>query len=121
MTNRSKKDFLEKLSNITPVPTVHNSGKKYVFRTNSDLKNACTQIAYGVFEPGEICEAHTHPTMFEYFFFIKGKGSYIIDEEKYDINEHTFLEIPAGYKHSLHADKNERLEFIYWGVATDLD
>lgn len=112
-------DLIKRLKDLTPVPTAHGTGKKYVFRQNDEMSNASTQVAYGIFQPGEVCEEHVHPTMFEYFFFIKGKGTYFIENESYELKENFFLEIPAGLKHSLHANKGDVLEFIYWGVAID--
>lgn len=83
--------------------------------------HASTQVAYGKFSPGEVCEEHVHLTMYEYFFFISGKGEYKIDGETYELMPNTFLEIPAGAKHSLHASEEGELHFVYWGVATDLN
>lgn len=115
----SQLDFSKSLNKLSAIETAHGSGKKYVFRTNEQMKNSSTQIAYGVFKPGEVCETHIHPTMYEYFFFIKGVGTYIIGEQKVDLQPNTFLEIPPGVQHSLHADKGKTLEFVYWGIATD--
>lgn len=107
------------LSELKPQVIAHGSGTKFVFRSNEQMPNDSTQFAFGVFKPGEVCETHLHPTMFEYFFFIKGKGTYIIEDSIIDLAPNTFLEIPAGKEHSLHADKGETLEFVYWGIATD--
>ncbi len=115
----SQLKFSENLNNLIAQSTAHGSGTKFVFRTNEQLQNKSTQFAFGVFKPGEVCETHTHPTMFEYFFFIKGIGTYRIGDSIIDLKPNTFLEIPAGIEHSLHADKGETLEFVYWGVATD--
>lgn len=115
----SQHKFSSNLLDLVSQTTAHGSGTKLVFRTNEQMKNSSTQIAYGVFKPGEECESHIHPTMFEYFFFIKGFGTYVIEDESIELSPNTFLEIPPGKKHSLHADKQEQLEFVYWGVATD--
>jgi len=111
--------LLKKLSELSPQVTAHGSGKKYVFRSNEDMPNASTQIAFGHFKPGEVCEEHVHPTMFEYFFFISGEGTYKIEGVEYNLEPNIFLEIPAGYTHSLHADKEKGLMFVYWGIAVD--
>ena len=117
----SDKDLLKKLSELSPVPTAHGTGLKYVFRSNDQMYHSSTQIAYGQFKPGEVCEEHVHPSMFEYFYFIRGKGTYIIDGQLYDLEPNVFLEIPAGLSHSLHADKGELLSFVYWGVASIIE
>lgn len=107
------------LQDLIPQDTAHGTGRKIVFRNNEQMSHKCTQIAYGVFEVGEVCETHIHPTMYEYFFFIKGRGTYKVGEQIINLIPQTFLEIPAGVEHSLHADKAEKLEFVYWGIATD--
>ena len=113
-----KSDFFKKLSDLIPQTTTHGVGNKFVFRTNEEMTHAGTQIALGKFKPGEVCEEHIHPTMYEYFFFIDGEGTYKINNKKYHIEPNSFLEIPAGLRHSLHADKDKELCFVYWGIAT---
>lgn len=113
-----KPELLKKLSDIVPETTTHGSGEKFVFRRNQELPHASEQVAFGQFKSGEVCEEHIHPTMFEYFFFISGEGTCIIEGVEYQLMPNSFLEIPAGKKHSFHADKNSDLRFIYWGIAT---
>ncbi|MEX0856907.1 MAG: cupin domain-containing protein [Balneolaceae bacterium] len=112
-----KPNLLNRLTDLESETTAHGSGAKSVFRTNEQMPHLSTQVAYGVFKPGEACEEHVHKTMYEYFFFITGEGTYTIDGEEYSLKPDTFLEIPAGIKHSLHADKNTELKFVYWGIA----
>lgn len=107
------------LSELTPEPTAHGSGSKFVFLSNDELDSRQTQIAYGSFKPGEICQEHLHPTMEECFFFLKGTGIYIVGDERIELINGTFLRIPAGVRHTLIAMGTEPLEFVYWGVATD--
>lgn len=113
-----KPELLKKLSDIIPESTAHGSGVKFVFRNNEEMPNAITQVAFGHFKPGEVCKEHIHPTMFEYFYFVSGEGTYRINGIEYHLESDTFLEIPAGSNHSLHADKGKNLRFIYWGVST---
>jgi len=108
----------KKLRDLEPQPTVHGSGLKSVFKTNPEMPHNGTQVAFGHFRPGETCKSHVHPTMYEYFYFLSGEGTYRVGDEKYDLVPESFLEIPAGVEHSLHADKNSDLRFVYWGVAT---
>lgn len=116
---RSKPEIFRKLAELEPEPTAHGSGTKFVFRTNSQMPHMSTQAAFGVFKPGETCEEHQHPTMYEYFYFISGEGTYTVNGVDYHLVPGSFLEIPAGMKHSLVADKGMELRFVYWGVATD--
>lgn len=109
--------YTKHLKNIHPVKIAHGNSKKYVFRSNEELPNSITQIAYGYFEPQNYCDKHSHPTMDEYFYFIEGEGTYFVGDEKIDIKPGLFLEIPAGTEHSLSASENGELKFVYWGVA----
>lgn len=105
------------LSSLAPEETSHGGTKKWVFRSNSELHNSLTQIAFGKFEPGESCPLHLHQTMDEYFFFLDGIGTYIIGDESLSIEPRMLIEIPAGTQHQLIADNGTTLEFIYWGVS----
>ena len=113
------KNIFELLQNIPAITTAHGEGKKQVFLNNGDTITALTQFAYGIFEPGEKCSMHTHPTMDECFFFLKGNGTYKVGDTTYELVPKSFLRIPAGVPHSLLATGNENLEFVYFGVATE--
>ena len=113
------KNIFELLQNIPAITTAHGEGKKQVFLNNGDTITALTQFAYGVFEPGEKCSMHTHPTMDECFFFFKGTGTYTIDGSVYALQPNAFLRIPAGTPHELEANGSSTLEFVYFGIATD--
>ncbi len=116
---QSKHSIIRKLEEISPEPTAHGSGSKFVFRANNQMPHMSTQVAFGIFKPGEACEEHLHPTMYEYFYFISGEGTYTIDGVDYNLEPEVFLEIPSGLKHFLVADKGTELRFVYWGVALD--
>lgn len=108
---------VKRLQGITAEETSHGGTKKWVLKSNNELDNSLTQIAFGRFEKDESCPVHVHPTMDEYFFILNGKGTYIIGEEMVDLEPNMLIEIPAGTEHQLLADKDNHLEFIYWGVA----
>ncbi|WP_074224548.1 cupin domain-containing protein [Algoriphagus halophilus] len=105
------------LKSLVPVDNAHGFGKKLVFKKNDELDNSLTQIAIGVFQPDESCEEHMHPTMFEYFYFLNGEGTYRVGGEDIKIYNGLLLEIPAGVLHSLHNEGIDELRFLYWGVA----
>ena len=111
-------EYHKYLSDISPETTNHGSGLKYVFLSNEAMNSPLTQIAYGQFQSGERCEEHVHATMDECFFFLKGRGNYLVGDVNVELLPNTFLRIPAGTKHSLVAGKEGPLEFVYWGVAT---
>ncbi|GAB3930821.1 cupin domain-containing protein [Mucilaginibacter myungsuensis] len=109
--------FHQLLAHIAAEPNAHARGMKQVFTKNSDTDSALTQFAYGVMSKGDRSGRHSHATMDEYFFFIKGKGIYHIADELIDLLPTTFVRIPAGTEHELINDHNEPLEFVYFGVA----
>ena len=111
--------FYQQLKEVEAVSTAHGTGIKQVFLKNEDLDNSVTQVAYGTMQPGEGCEEHIHKTMDEFFFFLKGRGTYTIENVDYELSPNTFLRIEAGKNHSLMAKGDQPLEFVYWGVATD--
>jgi quercetin dioxygenase-like cupin family protein len=113
------KQLSQFFGNIEGIVTAHGTGNKKVFRFNHEMPHAMTQIAHGTFKPGEICEEHEHPTMYEYFYFLSGEGTYIVGENEYELKAGVFLEIPAGVKHRLEAKGSSDLTFVYWGIATD--
>jgi len=109
----------QSLSDIKPVPTVHNLGEKFVFLKNEDTPTAVTQFAFGKLMPGEDVESHLHPTMEECFYFLSGAGEYTVDNFAYMVKPETFLRIPANTLHSLKVTSITPLTFVYFGVAVD--
>ena len=105
------------LSNMLPNATAHNQGQKFVFLSNGQSPTNLTQFAYGSFAPGESSQLHTHQTMEEFFFIVKGEGVCLCGADRYHIGQGAFLRIPAGVLHSLEASAAEGLEFVYFGVA----
>lgn len=98
--------------------TAHLQGLKRVFLRNSDTPTALTQVAHGTFRSTDFCELHSHDTMEEVFFFLRGKGVYTVGESQISLENGVFIRIPAGVHHRLEAVGEEPLEYIYFGVAT---
>ncbi|GAB3023977.1 cupin domain-containing protein [Spirosoma pulveris] len=99
--------------------TAHAQGAKQVFLRNADTPTNVTQVAYGIFTKADYCELHTHATMEECFFFLKGEGIYVVDDQTIPLNHGVFVRIPAGVPHRLEATGNDPLEYVYFGVATN--
>lgn len=99
--------------------TAHAQGAKQVFLRNSDTPTNVTQVAYGTFSKADYCELHTHPTMEECFFFLKGNGFYVVADQQIPLQYGVFVRIPAGVQHRLEATSDEPLEYVYFGIATD--
>ena len=114
-----KNNVTQLLENIKPFPNSHGTGFKKVFLSNKDIRTNLTQFAYGFLKPGEGCENHFHPTMEEYFFFLKGRGQYWIDGRIIKLNPNMFLRIPANIEHYLVNTGNKDLEFVYFGVECE--
>ncbi|MFT7032656.1 MAG: mannose-6-phosphate isomerase-like protein (cupin superfamily) [Cyclobacteriaceae bacterium] len=109
--------IIEYLENIKGESTAHLSGFKKVFLEFFDTETDLTQFAYGELKSGEVVEEHVHPTMEEFFFFLKGSGFYNIDGRVHHVKQSTFIRIPSNVKHSLEAKGSESLCFIYFGVG----
>lgn len=106
------------LEKLIPAISAHGQGEKFVFLKNGDTETNLTQFAYGKFQPGESCEIHSHETMEEFFYFLKGSGQYIIDGTAIPLKTGVFLRIPARIPHALSASGDCPLEFIYFGIST---
>ena len=111
--------FITRLQDQSPEQTSHGNTQKWVLKRNIQLNNALTQIAVGHFQPGESCPEHQHESMFEYFYFTKGCGTYQVGTKSIVLEPNTLVEIPPKTDHQLFADKGEQLEFLYWGVSID--
>ncbi len=109
--------IIEYLKDTKCEHTAHLAGFKRVFVNFSDTESNLTQLAYGELKPGEVVEDHIHPTMEEFFFFLKGNGTYTIDSSAYNIKPNTFIRIPPNVKHSLEVEGIECLVFIYFGIG----
>ena len=111
-----KKNYRLNLKDLPLSSINHGTGQKRVFIVNNDTTSKLTQFALSKFEAGEVCEEHSHLTMDEYYFILK--GIYEIGIESLELNSGDFIRIPAGTPHKLRVDnKHEQLELLYFGVA----
>ena len=99
--------------------TAHGAGLKKVLIQSTDTLTKLTQLALGKLLPGEIIPAHSHNSMEEIFYFLKGEGVYMVDDKNLPVSPSIVVRIPAGIQHSLTATGVIALEFIYFGIATD--
>ena len=112
---RLKEVIYKNLKSITEVSTSHAIGSKKILLQGSECESMLTQVAVGSLLKGEFVESHSHPTMEEYYFFIKGKAKLTIDTVEYNCEKDTFIKIPKNAIHSLIAET--AIDFIYWGIA----
>jgi len=94
---------------------MHVSGGKKLLLTNSECSCPVTQIAVAYFKAQEYVEKHSHPTMEEFFYCLKGCMEFSVEKQTYILRESEFLKIPKGNVHSLRALSDS--ELFYWGVA----
>jgi len=103
------------LDNIDAKVTAHGIGIKKVFITGDQCDSNITQVAFGELKMYEKIENHLHTTMDEFYFFIEGQATFIIDSNDFSCPAGTFVKVPAGALHGLEAIST--INFIYWGVA----
>ena len=100
------------------IETSHHAGIKKILISSVDVLSALTQMAYGKLSPGEHIEEHYHDSMEEFFYFLKGYGTYIVNETEIIIRPNTCIYIPPQTKDQLICNGNESLEFVYFGIST---
>lgn len=91
------------LVSLAAVSTSHGVGEKRVLLSNEETTTDITQIAETCLKKGEKVQMHVHPTMEEYFLFMKGEAVVSIEDETHICRTGDFLKIEAGVSHSLSA------------------
>ncbi len=89
------------LSSLAIVPTSHGTGEKRVLLANEETETSVTQIAITHLKKGEQVESHIHPTMEEYFYFMKGEVKLTADGDVCLCRAGDFIQVPAGVAHAL--------------------
>lgn len=102
---------------IPLLTTAHGSGQKRVLLATSETSSTVTQIALTTFDPGEIVEIHTHPTMDEHYYILEGEADFTIGDDVRRLGNGTYILIPAGMPHSL--TSITPLKLITLGIAYD--
>lgn len=100
MHNTEKVMWLH-INDIPPFTTSHGVGEKRVLATGENVGAGVTQIARTVLNAGDRVEVHTHPTMVEHFFFLKGKCEVMVNDGLYPCMGGDYLFIPAGFCHTI--------------------
>ncbi|ALM07795.1 hypothetical protein SB49_08305 [Sediminicola sp. YIK13] len=72
-----------------------------------------------VFKPGQFVETHSHPTMYEVFYIIKGRAAFVVEHEKVILGVGDCITIAPGEIHSQSNPYDNIVEWIYFGIATD--
>ena len=95
--------------------TSHSVGEKYVLLKQNDVLSQLTQAAVGVITKEDDIDFHVHPTMEEFYFFLEGNATFIIDNEHVKCEKNTFVFVPNNISHKL--TTNNYVKFLYWGIA----
>lgn len=112
-----KEYLIRSICDIVPVSTMHGNGEKRVLIANNETSTLITQVAVTELKKGENVEEHSHPTMEEYFIFLNGECTAVIDGNEEFCKEGTFLKVPARTIHSLQPSTDIRMITI--GIATE--
>jgi quercetin dioxygenase-like cupin family protein len=79
---------------------------------------AVTQVAVSTIAPLDAVETHQHPTMWEFFFVLSGPATYLLGDEKFEVQPGDLFVVPPGRRHS-QRDQDAAHTVLHWGVATD--
>lgn len=107
----------KELSLIIPVITKHNLGKKRVLISEDETLSGITQIAFTQLSSNDIIEEHIHPTMEEFFFFLKGEVIVTVNGKSTKCKANDFVFIPANTNHILEVIQD--VEMITIGCALE--
>ncbi len=110
-----KEVIYKNLKSIPAESTAHTVGLKRILLKGSESESMLTQVAVGSLLKDEFVDNHAHPTMEEFYFFIKGKANLTINDIEHFCEKDTFVKIPKDSIHSLLAIT--AIDFIYWGIA----
>jgi quercetin dioxygenase-like cupin family protein len=95
-------------------PTRHGLMKRVILRGGAvpDV----TQVAVATFQEGDAVELHAHPTMYELFYVLEGRGEYRIGGERHEAGPGDFLVVPPGTPHGVRVLEAPHRVF-YQGLA----
>ncbi len=99
-------------------PTSHPGAMKKVAYTSEQCESTITQIGKGQIPSGQSVEAHIHPTMEEYFYFLQGEGLITLEKESFEITLDSVVQVPANTSHAIKNTGESSLEFLFWGILT---
>ena len=102
-------------SELKFILTSHEVGLKKTIE-NQGKDSLIPQIALGLLKKEEEIPIHKHKSMIEYYYFLKGRGEFIIESQTFNCKPGVFIKVKNDLKHSLKA--NEDLEFFYFGINT---
>ena len=72
-----------------------------------------------IFKPGQSVETHSHPTMYEVFYILKGRAEFVVEQDKVILGVGDCITIAPGEMHSQCNPYQENVAWIYFGIAID--
>ena len=92
---------------------------KYIKRVilGEDLIPSLLQFAYSEFKRGDIIEKHSHESMAEVFYILKGKLEIVIGNHSDTAEKDDCIVVRAGEQHSLNI--LEQTKIIYFNICDE--
>ena len=97
------------------VKTTHGQAKKHIILSNDETSSKLTQLAVGIVTKNDDIPIHSHSSMNEYYYFLEGNCSFVVDNNIVECNPSDFIEIPSKSFHTIKT--NSTVKFLYWGIA----
>lgn len=94
---------MKELASIQQIPTSHGIGFKKVLCLKEETESNITQIAITELKAGDNVATHVHADIEEFFIIEEGKCSFTIDGKKIIVKTGSYIQMPAGVKHSIRA------------------
>ena len=108
-----------KTTTLPELGVSHNADiKKKVFIGRNEIPNIM-MFGSATFQPGQSVEMHKHDTMYEVFYIQSGKVDFIVEGKKLTLEAGNCITIEQGEYHSQSNLYDEKVTWLYFGVATD--
>ena len=89
--------------------------KKVILK--SGLQPRLMMFSRSFFKPGQVTFKHQHPTMFETYYVLEGRG--VVNGQDYEMKIDDCLVIEPGEEHFVKNAGPGPLSYLYSGIATD--
>ena len=77
-----------------------------------------TNFSQSVFTPGQVCDAHAHPDMYEVYLVESGRGLIVIDGQQVPVRAGDCVVVEPGELHSMgNPDETDELRLTYFGIV----
>lgn len=113
--NNQRRFVYTLLNDVAPIFTSHGAGLKKILCSGFGEAIQMKQIAVGQLMANEVIPEHKHLDMDECYYILRGEGCMYINNEEYELQQGTFLNVPAGNHHKLICYTGT-LEFFYFGL-----